>query len=137
MKKMQKVKKSVFKTMIETLIELLIAFKYAVIEELGKIAIVIQIIIPIICFYAGMDMKTFVFVIVLLTVIVKYIKEVGYKLNNVSERGFPLPGHRFTKMDNNGFIMVKDEDMQEAILYLCDVENYLRSKGLIKDDDTM
>lgn len=137
MKKMQKVKKSVFKTMIETLIELLIAFKYAVIEELGKIAIVIQIIIPIICFYAGMDMKTFVFVIVMLTIAVKYIKEVGYKLNNVSERGFPLPGHRFTKTDNNGFIMVKDEDMQEAILYLCDVENYLRNKGLIKDDDTM
>lgn len=137
MKKMQKVKKSVLKTMIETFIELLIAFKYAVIEELGKIAIVIQIVIPIICFYAGIEFKTFVFVMVLLTVIVKYIKEVGYKLNSVSERGFPLPGHRFTKMDNNGFIMVKDEDMQEAILYLCDVENYLRNKGLIKDDNTV
>ena len=97
----------------------------------------VQIIIPIVCFYAGIEFRTFIFVIVLVSIMTKYLKEVGYKLNNVSERGFPLPVHRFTKMDNSGFIAIKDEDMQEAILYLCDVENYLRNKGLIKDGDTM
>lgn len=137
---MKNVKKSnvgVFKTLVEVFIELLTTLKYAVIEELGKIAIIVQIAVPVLFMYLGFTIPQMLIAMIVLSVITKYIKEVGYKLNNVSERGFPIPMHRYTIVDDNGFIHIKDEDMQEAILYLCDVENYLRNKGLIKENDTM
>ena len=137
MKKVKKTNIGVFKTLVEVFIELLTVLKYAVIEELGKIAIIAQIAIPVLFMYLGFTIPQMLIAMVVLSAITKYIKEVGYKLNNVSERGFPIPTHRYTIVDDNGFIHIKDEDMQEAILYLCDVETYLRNKGLIKENVSM
>ena len=137
MKNVKKTNVGVFKTLIEVLVELLTTLKYAVIEELGKIEIIVQIEVPVLFMYLRFTIPQMLIAMVLISAITKYIKEVGYKLNNVSERGFPIPTHRYTIVDDNGFIHIKDEDMQEAILYLCDVETYLRNKGLIKDGDTV
>lgn len=121
--------KSILVVMIQTLGELLATFKYGLIEELDKVAVALQILIPIVI--ARMDLSTPKMLIVscILVVCVKYIKEVGYKLNHVTERGFPIPLQRFTERDENGFISIKEEETQEAMLYLCDVEDYLKSKG--------
>lgn len=120
---------SILVVMLQTLSELLATFKYGLVEELDKIAIVIQILIPIVI--ARMDLSTpkMLLVSCVLVVCVKYIREVGYKLNHVTERGFPIPLQRFTDRDENGFIGIKETETQEAILYLCDVEDYLKSKG--------
>lgn len=115
--------------LLQTLAELFATLKYGLVEELDKIAIVIQVLIPIVI--AKMDLSTPKMLIVscVLVVCVKYIREVGYKLNHVTERGFPIPLQRFTDRDENGFISIKEEETQEAMLYLCDVEDYLKSKG--------
>ena len=120
---------SILVVMLQTLSELLATFKYGLVEELDKIAIVIQILIPIVI--ARMDLSTpkMLLVSCVLVICVKYIREVGYKLNHVTERGFPIPLQRFTDRDENGFISIKEEETQEAMLYLCDVEDYLKSKG--------
>lgn len=120
---------SILVVMLQTLSELLATFKYGLVEELDKIAIVIQILIPIVI--ARMDLSTpkMLLVSCVMVVCVKYIREVGYKLNHVTERGFPIPLQRFTDRDENGFISIKEEETQEAMLYLCDVEDYLKSKG--------
>ena len=121
--------KSILVVMLQTLSELLATFKYGLIEELDKVAVALQILIPIVI--ARMDLSTpkMLLVSCILVVCVKYIKEVGYKLNHVTERGFPIPLQRFTERDENGFISIKEEETQEAMLYLCDVEDYLKSKG--------
>lgn len=121
--------KSILVVMLQTLSELLATFKYGLIEELDKVAVALQILIPIVI--ARMDLSTpkMLLVSCVLVVCVKYIKEVGYKLNHVTERGFPIPLQRFTNRDKNGFISIKEEETQEAMLYLCDVEDYLKSKG--------
>ena len=120
---------SIFVVMLQTLSELLATFKYGLIEELDKIAIVIQILIPIVIARTDLSTPKMLLVSCILVVFVKYIREVGYKLNHVTERGFPIPTQRYTEVDENGFISVKEEETQEAILYLCDVEDYLKSKG--------
>lgn len=120
---------SIFVVLLQTLGELLATFKYGLIEELDKIAVLLQILIPIVI--ARMDLSTLKMLVVscVLVACVKYIREVGYKLNHVTERGFPIPLQRFTDRDENGFISIKEEETQEAMLYLCDVEDYLKSKG--------
>jgi len=120
---------SIFVVLLQTLSELLATFKYGLIEELDKIAVLLQILIPIVI--ASMDLSTLKMLVVscVLVACVKYIREVGYKLNHVTERGFPIPLQRFTDRDENGFISIKEEETQEAMLYLCDVEDYLKSKG--------
>lgn len=120
---------SIFVVLLQTLSELLATFKYGLIEELDKIAVLLQILIPIVI--ARMDLSTLKMLVVscVLVACVKYIREVWYKLNHVTERGLPIPLQRFTDRDENGFISIKEEETQEAMLYLCDVEDYLKSKG--------
>lgn len=122
-------KNSILIVLLQTFGEMLETFKYGLIEELDKIAVLLQILIPIVI--ARMDLSTPKMLVVscILVVCVKYIREVWYKLNRVTERGFPIPLQRFTDRDENGFISIKEEETQEAMLYLCDVEDYLKSKG--------
>lgn len=115
--------------MLQTLSELLATFKYGLIEELDKVAVALQILIPIVIARMDLSIPKMLLVSCILVVCVKYIREVGYKLNHVTERGFPIPLQRFTERDENGFISIKEEETQEAMLYLCDVEDYLKSKG--------
>ena len=113
----------------QTIKELMSAFKYGLIEELDKVAVVIQVLIPIVIARTDLSLAGMLIVSCILVICVKYIREVGYKLNHVTERGFPIPLQRYTKQDENGFISIKEEETQEAMLYLCDVEDYLKSKG--------
>lgn len=128
-KKQNGKKDNVFYVLIQTMIELFTTFKYSLIEELDKLAVAIQILIPVVIAMNNSSIIKMLLVSCILVVIVKYIKEVGYKLNHVTERGFPIPLKRYTSRDENGFIGINEEEMQEAILYLCDVEDYLKSKG--------
>lgn len=121
--------KSILVVMLQTLGELLATFKYGLIEELDKVAVALQILIPIVIARMDLSIPKMLIVSCILVVCVKYIREVGYKLNHVTERGFPIPLQRFTDRDENGFISIKEEETQEAMLYLCDVEDYLKSKG--------
>lgn len=130
-KQYEKKKASVFGALLQTIIELCSTFKCGVVEELGKIAVIMQIAVPVIIAKTGSSMIEMILISCGLTMAVKYIKEVGYKLNHVTEQGFPVPVKRFTNVDQNGFIDIKEEDTQEAILYLCDVEDYLKRKGLL------
>lgn len=63
--------------------------------------------------------------------ILNFITKVKRKLKNETKDGFPLSEYRYTAKDADGIVSIKEQDTQEAILYLCDVEDYLRRKGLI------
>lgn len=125
----KKKRNSILIVLLQTLGELLATFKYGLIEELDKIAVLLQILIPIVIARTDLSTPKMLVVSCILVVCVKYIREVWYKLNRVTERGFPIPLHRFTDRDENGFISIREEETQEAMLYLCDVEDYLKSKG--------
>lgn len=116
----------------QTIKELMSAFKYGLIEELDKVAVVIQILIPVMIARTDLGVIGMIVVSCVLVACTKYIKEVGYKLNHVTERGFPIPLQRFTHQDENGFISIREDETQEAILYMYDVEEYLKSKGWLK-----
>lgn len=63
--------------------------------------------------------------------ILNFVTKVKHKLKNETKEGFPISEHRYTVKDTDGIVSIREQDTQEAILYLCDVEDYLRRKGLI------
>lgn len=122
--------KRIMDILLRTLLELLLDIKYGFIESLDKIAIVVQVLIPVILSRMDCGIVIILILSILFTLSVKYIKEVSYKINNVTERGFPVPSKRYTNVDENGFIGVEEDLTQEAILYLFEVEEYIKRKGL-------
>ena len=70
---------SVFVVLLQTLSELLATFKYGLIEELEKVAVVLQILIPIVIARTDLSTPKMLIVSCVLVVCVKYIREVGYK----------------------------------------------------------
>lgn len=128
-KRRRKNNNSVLYTLIEVLSELVYRFIYGVVEEMGKIAVILQICISVCVAYFCNNIFQMIILSCVLTVTVKYIKEVGNRLNHTTDDGFPIPYHRFTRKDSNGFVDVREDEINEAIVYLCDVEDYLKSKG--------
>lgn len=122
--------KRIMDILLSTLLELLLDIKYEFIESLDKIAIVIQVLIPVILSRMDCGIVIILILSILFVLSVRYIKEVSYKINNVTDRGFPVPSKRYTNVDENGFIGVEEDLTQEAILYLFEVEEYIKRKGL-------
>lgn len=121
--------KKIMIVLLQTMKELCNVIKYGFVEELGKIAVIIQILIPVVLVSMNLNIWQMLLISCVMIAVTKYIKEIGYKLNSVTERGFPICSQRFTEVDENGFISIKEENMSEAILYMYDVEEYIKRRG--------
>lgn len=131
--KKKKANISVLKALWTVLLEMLYSFKYNVVKELDKIAVIIEIAIPVVLSQLYADITKLIIVSIVMTVIVHYITKVGKKLNNETYGDLPLPRYRMTKIDSDGFVsMIDQDDLQELILYMNEVEQYLTKKGKLK-----
>lgn len=79
----------------------------------GRITIGGEIIVPIV-----------------VLVITYYVKEISNRCNKGTT--VPTPHKRFTEVDyDSGEVNVRQERLQELILYLADLEDWLERKGLL------
>ena len=61
----------------------------------------------------------------------KYLKYSG-----VEDTGFPVPYKRFTSESRDGEVSIENSRLQEMIIYVCDVEDWLESSGFdLRDPD--
>lgn len=95
-------------------------------ESIGKISVVLQILIPVILsvYCTGISQK-----IVAATVIVYvtcYLKILDCRINRKRKDGFPLPPCQLTETDKDGFVEIKEGCLEAAIIYLSDVEDYIK-----------
>lgn len=131
--KKKKANISVIKALWTVLLEMLYSFKYNVVKELDKIAVIIEIAIPVVLSQLYADVTELIIVSIVMTVIVHYITKVGQKLNNETYGDLPLPRYRMTKIDSDGFVsLIDQDDLQELVLYMHEVEQYLTKKGKLK-----
>ena len=124
--------KKVFPAVVQTVVEFAYSVKYGIVKELNHIAAIMQLVCSVLLARSGFDIIELIFAYVLLGLVTMFMKEIGYKLNSITDRGVPIPDRRFVKIDNHGFISIDEEDVQEAMLYLNDVEEYISSKGWLK-----
>ena len=131
--KKKNVNMSILRALWIVLCEMLYSFRYNVVKELDKIAVIIEIAIPVVLSQIYADITKLIIVSIVMTVIVHYITKVGQKLNNETYGDLPLPRYRMTKIDSDGFVsLIDQDDMQELILYMNEVEQYLTKKGKLK-----
>ena len=58
------------------------------------------------------------------------------KYSKVEDTGFPVPSKRFTSESRDGEVSIEKNRLQEMILYVCDVEDWLESSGFdLSDSD--
>ena len=121
--------KPVIRTMLQTAVEMFRSARYALVKELNKVAVILQILIPVMI--AGSDYGDAGKVILsaCLVCLSRYIIRIWETLNSTID-GVPIPEKRFTVVDNRGFISLENQDdYPELIQYVNELENYLQSKG--------
>ena len=62
-----------------------------------------------------------------LWVIANFIKSVANKLNRGPR--IPKPTERFTEADEDGVVSVEEERLEEMLIYMADLEDYMERKG--------
>ncbi len=84
----------------------------AVCEERGKFSVGSEVLIPIV-----------------FCLIIYYLRSFANKVG----KGItvPVPDERFTEVDEDGEVNVRNSRLQEMILYLADLEDWLERKGLL------
>lgn len=66
---------------------------------------------------------------IVLMVVIRFIKRLANK-RNVGD-SVPVPGKRFTTEDDDGEVTIENSRLQELILYINDIENWLERKGML------
>lgn len=51
------------------------------------------------------------------------------KYSKVEDTDFPIPAKRFTSESRDGEVTIENSRLQEMIIYVCDVEDWLESSG--------
>lgn len=65
---------------------------------------------------------------------VEYMKKLNANVQNMTDEGMPVPVERFTEVKEGGYISIDREE--ESIQYLCELEDYLQRKGLLKHGES-
>ena len=78
----------------------------------GKILISPEIIIPLFAF-----------------ILIFYLKSIADKIGKGIT--IPIPNKRFTEVDDDGEVSVENARLQEMLLYMADLEDWLNRKGLL------
>ena len=76
------------------------------------------------------------FWLTLLAQSVCFITSKYLKYNKVEDTGFPVPAKRFTTESGDGEVSIEKNRLQEMILYVSEVEDWLESSGFdLSDSD--
>ena len=62
-------------------------------------------------------------------ILIFYLKSTANKLGKGTT--IPIPDKRFTKIDDDGEVTIENKRIQELILYVADLEDWLERKGLL------
>lgn len=111
---------------------------FGVVEDLGKLSVIIQIFSPLFVFFM---IKQNVYIVlcfsVFITFVTRFMTKFYYHISNNTINSFdiPVPTKRYTKRDTYGFVtMVNQEDMVEMISYIYSLELYFEREGMYKNN---
>ena len=124
---------NIMKEVAEEAVHSAVYFAKHNVRHLGTI---IEILTPYLMYVLGqrlaLDRGLFaiggeIFLPVCLWVVVNFIKGVANKLNRGPR--IPKPTERFTEVDEDGMVSVEQERLDEMLIYMADLEDYMERKG--------
>ena len=124
------------KAFISSILELYHQFKYFISINIKYLIKLIDISIPYIYAYISILLykernNLIIGYEVLIPIIAYIILSILNNFLNKINKGYdiPLPRERFTTLNDNGNVSVDNSSINDIILYLYDLEEYLKSKG--------
>ena len=114
------------------------AIYYFVTNNLRNFARILNFILPYIMYIIGQNVCAErgkiafggeLFIPILFCVITYYIRSYANKIGKGTT--IPVPEKRFTEVDDDGEVSIRNSRIQELILYLADLEDWLERKGLL------
>lgn len=114
------------------------AIYYFITNNLRNFARILNFILPYIMYIIGQNVCAErgkiafggeLFIPILFCVITYYIHSYANKIGKGTT--IPVPEKRFTEVDDDGEVSIRNSRIQELILYLADLEDWLERKGLL------
>ena len=107
--------------------------KYFVSVTTGYIVSGVELLMPYAMYVAGLrgyKSKMLLAIPLIAAVVIFYVRGFMNRMGKGSQ--FPVPAKRFTETNADGEVSVDRERLQELLLYVADVEDYLASRGMLK-----
>jgi hypothetical protein len=141
MKNIFKALKRILNPIEEVIVEVVYAITFFLESNLYNFGLLIEIGTPYIMWYIGIItfQERGVFAVggeLFLPIGLMTIASILKKSANKRGKGYQVPvaRKRFTSEDEYGEISIAEEDIQEIIIYLNDIENYIEKRGLNRWD---
>lgn len=123
----------------EILAEAILSILYFIEDNLRTFGHLLNLLLPYGMLFLGMYAYKFrgefaigaeIFLPVLIMLVSYYCRNLANKLGKGDT--FPVPQRRFTSEDDDGNPEIEVDRIQELILYIADVEDWLERKGYLK-----
>lgn len=101
-------------------------------KNLNNVAMIIQIVFPVwlVCQNIA-PVKAFIYSVAIVFILA-YIRQLYTNVQKHGGKTIPIPRQRFTMLDEDGYIVLKNDNAGEAIQYLYELEEYLNNRGKLK-----
>lgn len=101
-------------------------------KNLNNVAMIIQIIFPVWLVCQNIEpLKAFIYSVAIVFILA-YIRQLHTNVQKHGGKTIPIPKQRFTVLDEDGYIVMKNDNSGEAIQYLYELEEYLSNRGKLK-----
>ena len=101
-------------------------------KNLNNVAMVIQIAFPVWLVCQNVEpLKAFIYSVAIVFILA-YIRQLYTNVQKHGGKTIPIPKQRFTVLDEDGYIVMKNDNAGEAIQYLYELEEYLSNRGKLK-----
>lgn len=123
---------------IDITYEVFCTVRYFIKNNLTTFANILNLILPYIMYFCGQEYAISrgkisvggeIFFPLLFIIIIFYLKSIANKLGKGIT--IPLPEKRFTHVDDYGEVSIENKRIQELILYLADLEDWLEKRGML------
>ena len=130
--------KEILKLIVEITYESIINIGYFFESNLRNSVEIVEAMLPFITYFLGQTVAVDrgyiavggeILIPIVLLIICFYAKCITNKLGKGMT--IPLPEKRFTNVDDDGEVSIENRRIQELILYLADLEDWLERKGLL------
>jgi hypothetical protein len=122
----------------EVILDAVYAFIDFIKSNLITLANIINVVLPYAMYYIGQyvainrEKISFggeVFIPVIIFLVIYILKSVANKIG----KGItvPVPDKRFTQIDEDGEVSIENNRIQELILYMADLEDWMERKGIL------
>lgn len=101
-------------------------------KNLNNVAMIIQIVFPVWLVCQNIEpLKAFIYSVAIVFILA-YIRQLYTNVQKHGGKTIPIPKQRFTVLDEDGYIVIKNDNAGEAIQYLYELEEYLSNRGKLK-----